>query len=239
MNKIQDDSIVNEGQKIVRIVANDTDNAQSEVVEIVITLSKTDDQPEFEINDIIEFTEGSTSVEIATPEILSLMDEEEDDIASISVQLYATNGAVDNEDSLIYRSKTLIPTELNRTHITLNQTTTIEDAEEFLRSIRYINQADEPTYYANVTRKEILRRIILVTFTPVGGETRKYDIDVNITLVNDKKPTILIGLHDDICNSSRPSEHLSIYSKRDTSSFTKLQRRLYNKRRNSNIPGLV
>lgn len=240
LNKIQNDAIIDEGLKTVLIMANDTHDAESDIVEIIITLTATDDQPVFVINDIIDFTEGSTSVDIATPEILSLMDEENDDIESLSILLYATNGIIDEEDSLVYRSKKFIPDDFNRTHIIYNQSASIEDFEEFLRSVRYINQADEPTYYANATSKEILKRMIRVTFTPDNGKEQIYDIPINITLVNDEKPMILIGLYNNTCNASHPTGQSSKYSKRDVHFlFNKLHKRLYNKRRIDNVSGLV
>ncbi len=242
MNTIENDTIPI-GFRTLFIITNDTFNAQSETVSIDINVQSRNDEPEIVINDMLQFVEGSTSIEIATPHILSLMDEEQHGISKLTVTLVGVNGGLDEEDSLVLRlieTNLLETLETNHTYISTSDPGTVQDYEDFLRSIRYINEAVEPTYYVNLTSKELLERRIVIEITDDGPikSTAVYTIMINITLRNDEKPVIRINLVDTGCLATYPEGLSSQYSKRDTSSLNRLHRRLQNKRR-SNIAGLV
>ena len=228
---------------MISIAATDTSEAQSETVSIYIDVQNRNDPPEISINDMLQFTEGSPSIAIATSYILSLMDEEQNNISKINVTLVSVNGKLDTGDSFAFRSiqTTLLNTvEVFPTYISTSDPGTVEEYEDFLRSIRYINEEVEPTYYVNSTSNELLMREIIIEITDnaPSPSTAVYAISINITLINDEKPAIRIHLTDSSCYATYPMGQPSKYSKRDTYSFNRLHKRLHNKRR-SNIAGLV
>ena len=182
------------------------------------------------------------SIEIVTLHLLDLIDEEMDNISSINVTLSATNGELDELEYIFLRTP-LIPlldfAKVTQTSITINANGTVEEYENILRAIRYINQEDEPTYYANATTSEVLERKITITITDSDEKpsTAVHYIAINITLINDNRPVININVNDLSCLAVYPGEKSNVV-KRDTQWAGKVRRRLQNKRRN-NIPGVV
>ena len=235
------DSIVS-GIRNISIQAMDVYGFNSEQIDIFIDVQTRNDEPELIVNDMLQFTEGSTSIEIATPHMLALMDEEKNGISELCVTLNGVNGPLDEDEFLILRTtqtRLLDSLVYEPRNICTTDEGSVEDYEDFLRSIRYINQEDEPSYYVNGSKTRLVREIV-VKITDNGSipSTATHRIEVMITLVNDNKPLISINVVNSSCIANHPFTEASRYSKRDTDWISRLHKRLQNNRR-KNTPGLV
>ena len=213
---------------------------------ISIAVSERNDQPSVTIDEIIQFTEGSKSVEIVTLHLIDIIDEEMNNITSINITLTATNGDLDEEDKIFIRTPSHPPIT-NAANVTnrlvyIPFEGTVEQFEEVLKSIRYVNQEDEPTYYVNVTSREKLNRVIIVQIIDNNAthpSLAEHHILINMTLVNDNAPVINLNLTSSSCLTSYPGV-INNLQKRDMHSFgTRLKRRLQLKRKTNDVLGLV
>lgn len=212
---------------------------------ISIAVSERNDQPSVTIDEIIQFTEGSKSVDIVTLHLLDIIDEEMNNISSINITLTATNGDLDEEDIIFIRTPfypLITYADVTNRSVYISFEGTVEQFEEVLKSIRYVNQEDEPTYYVNVTSKEKLERVIIVQIIDNNAthpSLAEHHIMINMTLVNDNAPVIKLNLTNSSCLTSYPGV-VNNLQRRDVQSFgTRLKRRLHLKRKTNDVLGLV
>lgn len=174
----------------------------------MLAVRSRNDEPDVTIDEVLQFTEGSSSVYIIRLDLIKIIDEEMDNIASMNVTLAATNGALDDEESILLQSDPLCNKEdITQYSIYIPCEGTVSQYEEVLRSIKYINEKDEPTYYANAATREKLQRVITIKLTDnneTSPSTAVHHILVNLTLVNDNVPNITLGLTDTSCEAIRP-----------------------------------
>lgn len=183
------------------------------------------------------------SKHIITLHLISIMDEELNNISSINVTLTATNGELDEGDNIFVRSinNPFIDKAIRTRHsIYIPCEGTVNEFEDVLRSIFYLNEEDEPTYYVNAISKEKLRREIVIELTDnniTHPATAIHRILVNITLINDHTPNITLKLTNSSCLVSYPGS----INKRNTrfAASSHSQRRLQVKRKGSSIHGMV
>ena len=212
---------------------------------ISIAVSERNDEPSVTIDEIIQFTEGSKSVDIVTLHLLDIIDEEMNNISSINITLTATNGDLDEEDIIFIRTPfypLITYADVTNRSVYISFEGTVEQFEEVLKSIRYVNQEDEPTYYVNVTSKEKLERVIIVQIIDNNAthpSLAEHHIMINMTLVNDNAPVIKLNLTNSSCLTSYPGV-VNNLQRRDVQSFgTRLKRRLHLKRKTNDVLGLV
>ena len=236
---------VTDGVRTVTLLVNDTKGYNSETVTISLAVSERNDQPSVTIDEVIQFTEGSKSVDIVTLHLIDIIDEEMNNITNINITLTATNGDLDEEDKIFIRTPfypLITYADVTNRSVYISFEGTVEQFEEVLKSIRYVNQEDEPTYYVNVTSKEKLNRVIIVQIIDdnvTHPSLAEHHILINMTLVNDNTPVINLNLTSSSCLTSYPGV-LNNLQKRDTRSFgTRLKRRLHLKRKTNDVLGLV
>lgn len=238
-------SVLN-GIRTASFYALDSLGGSSQTLTVYVDVSERNDEPDVQIDETIYFTEGSTSIDIVTLHLVDIMDEELNNISRINVTLTATNGALDPLDEIFVRTPFpfILFTEIQENQIVIEMEGTHEEYEEVLRSIRYVNQEDEPTYYANITTREILQREVIIALTDDNAthpSVAVHRIMINLTLINDNAPVITINTTDTKCLAVPPASSLQ---KRDTSatmSFsTKFhRRRLQLKRKSAKDKGKI
>ena len=209
-------------------------------ITIMLAVRSRNDEPDVTIDEVLQFTEGSSSVYIIRLDLIKIIDEEMDNIASMNITLTATNGALDDEESILLQSDPLCDKETTTQYsIYIPCEGTVSEYEEVLRSIKYINEKDEPTYYANAATREKLQRVITIILTDnnaTSPSTAVHHILVNLTLVNDNTPNITLGLTDASCEASRPGGSRPGINKRSARSVSSHQlKRLKVKRKGMTI----
>ena len=239
VNLIQDNSITN-GVRNITLQVTDIGGLYSSGITIMLAVRSRNDEPDVTIDEVLQFTEGSSSVYIIRLDLIKIIDEEMDNIASMNITLTATNGALDDGEFLFPQSASRL---LNKATITdysiyILCEGTVSEYEEVLRSIKYINEEDEPTYYANTATREKLQRVITIKLTDnnaTSPSTAVHHILVNLTLVNDNIPNITLGLTD-TCEASRPGGSRPGINKRSARSVSSHQlKRLKVKRKGKTI----
>ena len=210
---LKNNSITN-GVRNITLQITDVGGLDSSILTIMLTVRSRNDEPNLSIDEIIQYTEtppteAPDNIHIVSLHLVSIMDEEMDDIASINITLTATNGDLDQGEQLfIEGSNDLLDKAITTTtSIYIPCEGTVTEYVEVLRSIKYINYEDEPTYYANATTREKLQRVIIVELTDnnaTSPSTATHRILVNLTLINDNAPNISLRLTDTSCYITRP-----------------------------------
>lgn len=210
---LKNNSITN-GVRNITLQITDIGGLDSSFLMITLTVRSRNDEPNVAIDEIIQYTETPPNetpenIHIVTLHLVSIMDEEMDNISSINITLTATNGALDeNEQIYIAGSNDLLDKAIpTPTSIYIPCEGTVTEYVQVLRSIKYVNYEDEPTYYANSATREKLQRIIIVELTDnnaTSPSTATHRILINLTLINDNAPSISLRFTDDSCAVSRP-----------------------------------
>ena len=218
----------------------DIGGLSSSGITIMLAVRSRNDEPDVTIDEVLQFTEGSSSVYIIRLDLIKIIDEEMDNIASMNITLAATNGALDDEESILLQSDPLCNKETTtRYSIYIQCEGTVSEYEEVLRSIKYINEKDEPTYYANAATREKLQRVITIKLTDnneTSPSTAVHHLLVNLTLVNDNVPNITLGLTGTSCEANRPGGSRPGINKRSARSVSSHQlKRLKVKRKGMTI----
>ena len=223
LNTLTDNSVA-DGNRTAQLRVTDGGGATSNTVIMIVVVEDRNDEPTVIIDDSINFEEGGTSIEIVTQHLVDIMDEEMDNISSIVIALSSPNGQLDQKERLFLRTPLfpmLLDAMVTKTEVTLDVEGTVEQYEEVLKAVRYINQEDEPTCF--VSGEERLQRVITVMITdnnPITPSTVAHVIGINITLINDNAPRLM--LRSD-CPATPPvgifsSSSFSSMHKRDTTS---------------------
>ena len=226
----------------VSIIAIDEQGVESDSVDIYIDiLTSNNETSEDTLNnetivDTLQFTEGSTSIAIATPILLELIREENDDISELTVVLDAINGDLDDGDKLFLHTDQQYNTEENTSlSLIISSLESLDEYINFLQSIRYINEEDEPTYFTSNGADELTRQVVIqVTSNGTPSSQTTYRLLINMTLINDGKPIISIALFDEGCLATYPVNQSLQHSKRDVYSSSRLLKLLQKKRRSTN-----
>ena len=224
LNAFTNNSVA-DGNRTVQLRVTDSAGAISNTVTVIVVVEDRNDEPTVMIDDSITFEEGGNSIEIVTQHLVDIMDEEMNNISSIDITLSSPNGQLDQNERLFLRTPLfpmLLDAMVTRTQITLDAEGTVEQYEEVLRAVRYINQEDEPTCFVN--GEERLQRVLTVMITdnnPVTPSTVTHIIGISITLINDNAPRLV--LRSD-CPGPLPvgifsSSPFTSLHKRDTSSL--------------------
>ena len=205
---------ISNNTRTIRLWVEDIYGLTSDVVTISLVVKIRNDEPDVKIDETIHYTENALSIAIVTQHLLDIVDEEMHNISSMNITLVALNGKLDEGDIIFLRSpKTALSqaAELMPKQVYVNYTATVEDYEEFLRSVRYINEEEEPTYLANVTTREVLNREVLlqITDSAPSPSTAIHRIKINLTLINDNKPVVSLNVANGSCLSSYPGGSIS------------------------------
>ncbi len=216
----------------VSISAIDEQGAESDSVDIYIDIQTSNNETSEDIVDTLQFTEGSTSIAIATPIVLELIREENDGISKLTVLLDATNGDLDDGDRLFLHPHQQYDTEENtNVSLIISSLESLDEYIDFLMSVRYINEEDEPTYFTSNGAEELTRQVVIqVTSNGTPSSQTTYHLLINMTLINDGKPIISIALFDQGCLATYP---VNQNSKRDVYSSGRLLKILQRKRRST------
>ena len=211
-------------------------NSSSEMLMVYIDVTERNDEPDVQIDETIHFTEGSKSIQIVTLHLIDIMDEEMDNISRINVTYAATNGKLDtNEQIFIHGLASLFQfADVTFNQILIEKEATFEEYEDVLRNIRYVNQEDEPTFYANVTTREILQREVIIALTDNNAthpSVAVHRIMINLTLVNDKVPVIVINTTNTSCLAVPPTvPPVNTPQKRDTLAVAPFSAKIHRRR---------
>ncbi|XP_019864320.1 PREDICTED: uncharacterized protein LOC109593738 [Amphimedon queenslandica] len=252
VNLLKNNSITN-GVRNITLQITDIGDLDSSILTIMLTVRSRNDEPNLVIDEIIQYTETPTeppeNVHIVTLHLVSIIDEEMDNISSINITLTATNGALDeNEQIYIAGSNDLLNKAIvTSTSIYIPCEGTVTEYVQVLRSIKYVNSEEEPTYYANPATREKLQRVIIVELTDnnaTSPSTATHRILVNLTLINDNNPNISLRFTDgSSCAVSRPGGSRLHVNRRSTRSVrsNSSQKRLQIKRKGRTMlrPGLL
>jgi cysteine-rich repeat protein len=238
---------LSDGVRTVVMQVNDTYGDSSQLVTILLHANERNDEPTVQIDESLQFTEGSRSVRIVTTHLLKIIDEEMNNISSINITLTATNGDLDPSDNIFVRTPIyplITRANLTNTSLILYADANVNEYEEVLRSILYINQEDEPTYYANATTREKLQREIIITLTDDNSthpSTAIHRISINLVLINDNRPVITLKFSDPSCLATYPHSNMQRRSVQYPGKYgmVKNQKRFLLKRRNQRTLGLA
>ena len=186
---------------------------------------------------MITFTEEGTSVPIATPHVVSIMDEEGHNISRLRVELVSPNGILDPSDAIFLRSPVALQFKDDfRTEpttrvidITINATTAVYT--EALLSIFYDNAEKEPTLF-NETNSPLLREVLVTIFDnnflsegQVSDPESNFDdnlgvsqttvhVGITISPINDNAPRILIRAEPDGCGIGSAEDEMPTLARR-------------------------
>ena len=161
----------------------------------------------------VNYTEGGPSVAIGMSHLIRISDEEGDDVSGMEVELVATNGPLDDGDTLFLHTPVALPvishpnTTITRTSISVSNLDSDSDYVNTLGALRYINTEDEPTLFTNdgvrIYREIVIRITDSVLPVPTTNVVR---VTVEIMLLNDKTPRIIINSDPTCTQDARDSE---------------------------------
>lgn len=245
---------VSSGVRTISLQVSDIERLFSQTITIRLEVTERNDEPDARLDNVLDFVEGTSSVRILTSTVIRIMDEELNNISSINVTLTATNGELDTAEYIfIHQSRTPVTDKAISpppfTNIYIPCEGTVSQYEEVLRAIHYVNQADEPTYYANATSREKLIREIIIELKDdnvTQPATAVHRVLVNITLINDNTPVISLNVTNSSCLVMTYPGNNGI-NKRSIRATTynskvvplRLQRKLQVKRKAKSIIGMV
>jgi cysteine-rich repeat protein len=211
---------VSDGVRTISISATDTGGLQStNTLTILVDVDRRNDGPAVDLgagNDqgfTVNYVEGEPSVAIGISHLISISDEEGDAVSSMEVELVATNGPLDDGDTLFLRTPVALPvishpnTTITRTSISASYLDSNSDYVDTLRALRYINTEDEPTLFVNdgvrFYREIVIRITDSVLPVPTTNVVR---VTVEIEPINDKTPRIIINSEPMCTQDARDSE---------------------------------
>ena len=160
---------------------------------------------------MLMFMEDGFSVPIALQHVLSLGDEEDNNITRVTIRLEAVNGKLDPTDTLFPRTpiaslfldNLLQPLTGMLIDISFNDSVSSDLYEMVIESVYYANEAEEPTLY-NTTGSPLVRIITISVYDSrfdsqlvdadgrVSMGVTNITIGVNIEPINDNAPRIVL-----------------------------------------------
>ncbi|CAI8001204.1 hypothetical protein GBAR_LOCUS3134 [Geodia barretti] len=212
---------VSDGVRTISISATDTGGLQStNTLTILVDVARRNDGPAVDLGAgnnqgfTVNYTEeGKPSVAIGMSHLIRISDEEGDDVSGMEVELVATNGPLDDGDTLFLSTPVALPvishpnTTITRTSISASNLDSDSDYVNTLGALRYINTEDEPTLFANdgvrIYREIVIRITDSVLPVPTTNVVR---VTVEIEPINDKTPRIIINSDPTCTQDARDSE---------------------------------
>lgn len=155
---------------------------------------------------VVTYVENGPPVAIGLSHLIEVMDEEGNNVSSVTIELVSTNGELDAEDFIYLGTPMALPFVLDpNTVITgklINITLTGDGASytQAIQSVRYVNTREEPTLFVNGTTnlsREVVIRITDASTVP-SPTTNEVRVRVRIEPINDNAPRIIIN-SDPVC----------------------------------------
>ena len=160
----------------------------------------------------LNFVEGGPERRIGINNFLSISDEEGNAVSRMEIELVATNGPLDEGDTLVLRTPLALPlfsypdTVVNETRIIVGNLSSDSDYVDTLNGVRYSNSEDEPTLY-NVDGARLQREIVIsITDSAPVPSTNVVRVTVEIMPINDNAPRIIINSEPRCTQDSRDSQ---------------------------------
>ena len=211
-NLYTNNSVAN-GTRTLSISATDAGGrVSSNILTILVHVANRNDGPAVDLGlgfnqgVNITYTEGGQFVSIGISYLISISDEEGNRVSSIDIELIATSGNLDPQDSLFLRTPMdLDPDSLviTATRITASSLESDSYYVDVLRALRYTNSEDEPTLFVNGV---MVHREIVIRITDEALATNVIRVPVEIEPINDNAPRIIIN-SDPVCTQDyRDSE---------------------------------
>ena len=195
---------VTDGLRTATIFVEDTGNLNSGNITAYVNVTDRNDGPVVTLTDqadsMTTFVENGPSVPIGFFHLIRVMDEEGHNISSMDVQLIATNGNLDPEETIFLRTPMPIiivmhpRTVITETSIHIEINAEPELYVRALQNIYYSDRAAEPTLF-NATGSNLTRQVVVtITDAAVGSQTTtEFRVTVVIEPINDNAPRILIN----------------------------------------------
>ena len=206
------DNSITEGQRNITLITTDTGSLTSDTLTILINVARRNDGPAVDlgggedINLAITYIENGPSVPIGLSHLIKVMDEEGNNISSMTIELVSTNGELDDGDYIFLRTPMALPFLFDPRTVVTDKLINISlpgDSVLYMQAIqavRYINTEHEPTLFVNesttLSREVIIR--ITDTSTTTLPETNEVRVIVTIQPINDNAPKIIIN-SDPVC----------------------------------------
>ena len=231
---------VTDGRRTISISATDTEGRETEdTLTLLVDVAERNDGPAIDLgggrdeDHTITFTEGEHSVAIGVGHLISVIDEEGHTVSGMEIELVATNGPLDEGDTLLIRSQDPLPfildpnTTITNTRISISLPGNSSDYAAALQTVRYSNTEQEPTLYVNGVK--LIREIIVrITDSAVPVPTTNIvTVMVEIEAINDNAPRIFIN-SDPMCTQDFRDTEMSSVSRRSVSSRHSQRRRRKN-----------